>query len=121
MATATGVPVSGGRGVRYVTLIQELSLPQIVPLTAAPLGASVLWPRPWILIAIDWCADDAVRETLGLCNWSLGSPARLLFEIEIEIGAWLTPSVNRSSQVVPAMGASPTEISCDIRPSRSGR
>src|SRR5947207_6223916 len=45
MATATGVPVSGGRGVRYVTLIQELSLPQIVPLTAAPLGASAPWPQ----------------------------------------------------------------------------
>jgi hypothetical protein len=33
---------------------------------------------------------------LTMCNWSLASPARLLFVIEFDV--WLTRTVNRSSQ-----------------------
>jgi hypothetical protein len=69
--------------------------------TPAPVRASVLWPRPWVLIEIDQYDGYAVQRgggILGLDNWSLASPARLLFEIEIEIDIGLTPAVNRSSQ-----------------------
>jgi hypothetical protein len=79
-------------------------------LPAAPLRASVLWPRSRVLIEIDQHADYVVRRGRGIlrmCNWSLASPARLLLEIEIEIGIWLTLAVNRSSKNAARCGGEP--------------